>query len=226
MGPLPEFDNLAGVLEPPVREPAMRAAFQRLMTEGCLLDRLGELASAEDFRWRAYRAVALGQGHGGEPLGRLVEPLAGDPHGFVRASCAWALGQPVSPPDPVVDEALVGRIREDPVWAVGRRAALSLGRRWPTERLWAAWEELRSLPLLPWVRRGLVEALRPSEWTGDRVVAWLREGSPEEAEALLWAIPPARWRDIELPSDVLKRIDEDPWLKGHIADRNLSRKKD
>ncbi len=225
MEPLPDFDELAGVLEPPVREPAMRAAFQRLMAEGHLLDRLADLRSAEDFRWRAYRAVAMGQGLGQEPFGGLVEPLTRDPHGFVRASCAWALGQPASPPDPDVDEALLGRVREDPVWSVGRRAALSLGRRWPVERLWIAWEEVRTLPLLPWVRRSLVEALRPSEWPEERVVAWLRKGTPEEAEALLWALPVDRWAQLELPSDVLKRIDDDPWLKAQGSKFELSRKK-
>lgn len=216
MTDLPAFEDLAGPLEPPVREPAMRAAFEALRQQGCLLDRLADLAEAGDFRWRAYRAVVLG--HQGDPerLRGLVAPLAADPHGFVRACCAWALGQPATPLDPGLEAALLDRVRHDPVWAVGRRAALSLGRRLPEDRLRARWEEARHWPLLPWVRRGFVEALQPARWSDPQVVAWLAEADPADAEALLWSLDAARWARLEIPPPVALRLEADPWLRAQM----------
>lgn len=223
MAPLPSFDALAGPLEPPVREPALRAAFDRLRAEGRLLDRLPELASAEDFRWRAYRAVVLGHQGPAEDLRGLAGPLAEDPHGFVRACCAWALGCPAAPREADLDAALLTRVQEDPVWAVGRRAALSLGKRVSRERLWSLWSQVRGLPLLPWVRRGFVEALDPDAWPDAALVAWLGEAGPEDAEALLWALRPERWRALCLPPEVLARLEADPWLREHKVRLELSR---
>lgn len=217
MEPLPSFDALAGPLEPPVREPAMRAAFERLRAEGRLLDRLPELALAEDFRWRAYRAVVLGHQGSAEDLRSVALPLAEDPHGFVRACCAWALGQPAAPREPELDAALLTRVKVDPVWAVGRRAALALGKRLPQDRLRALWSEVRGLPLLPWVRRGFVEALDPAAWPDAEVVAWLAEAPPEDAEALLWNLRPERWKGLALPPAVSARLETDPWLRDQKA---------
>jgi HEAT repeat protein len=223
MDALPSFEERAGPLEPPVREPAMRAAFERLLTQGCLLDRLSDLASAEEFRWRAYRAVVLGKSGTAEELKGLIVPLREDPHGFVRACCAWALGCPSAPQDPDIDAALLDRVKCDPVWSVGRRAAISLGKRVPKNRLWSMWSEASSGTLLPWVRRGFVEALEPKSWPRAQTLAWLAEAEPEKVEALLWNLTPEEWQGLAVPSPVVERLKADPWLREHWDRLEMSR---
>lgn len=219
----PSFDALAGPLDPPVREPAIRAAFERLLAQGCLLERLSELATAEDFRWRAYRAVVLGKQGAAEDLKALVAPLSEDPHGFVRACCAWALGRPSAPSDPLIDSALLDRVKTDPIWSVGRRAAISLGQRLPKEHLWALWVDVQRVPLLPWVRRGFVEALQPATWPRSEILRWLADADGEDKEALLWNMTPDVWHRLEVPQDVIERLRADPWHREQLERFKLSR---
>lgn len=217
--PLPAFDDLAGPLPVPLRAPALRACFEALRAQGVLLDRGADLATAEDFRWRAYGFTNLGLDADAEGLLAAVPPLAGDPHGFVRTVCAWALGQRPSADPARVREALEARIRLDPVWSVGRRAALSLGRLEGPAYVAAWWDRHPAAELLPWVRRGLLEAMEPAAWTDEALIRWLAAGGPEAWDALIFAVPPERVAGLELPADLRARLQADPWTRDQLAAR-------
>jgi hypothetical protein len=219
MEALPSFDALVGPLPVPLREPVLRAVYQRFLAENRFANCMPALQRAKDFRWRAYWAVRLGHLADPRTLPETLGPLKQDPHGFVRASCAWALGQKRCMAPESVAEALVERVREDPVWAVGRRAALSLGRLEGPEMLVDLWDRLDPPSLLPWVRRGLVEAMAPNAWTDPQIVAWLDRRGPEGWDALIFALDPLRGASLDLPPALKARLRLDPWTRDQLLAR-------
>lgn len=193
---LPSFDDLGWPWTPPVWDQHLLAVFGELRRTR-LWDR-SLLRHSQEFRWRAFGAYLSGTDPQTGEGDWILEVLETDTHPFVRACAAWALGERtgLDPDLHVACQALEERVTQDKAWAVGRKAALSLGKRLGEPALLELWRKWKDDPLQAWVRRGVVQAMGAPGWSGDQMRTWLAGAGPEDREALAFLMRDRRpWGD-------------------------------